>query len=542
MKHLFPLFFIFFLLSCEDDETVSTPINFVKYTIDGEESFSKFGVGLSPEIKVVFSESVDITSAKNAVQLRDAQGINTLILTQSNNDSVLIIKPTQPLKYLTKYDFVVDNQLKAKNGNNLTTTIQASFTTKADDVSDKFPQITDEALLDKIQAETFKYFWDFGHPISGLARERNVSGDLVTSGGSGFGVMSIIVGIERGFITRAEGLDRLLKISDFLLYKADRFHGVYPHWLNGVTGKTIPFSAKDNGGDIVETSFLIAGLLCASEYFDQNNSNEIQLREEIKEIWETVEWNWHTKGTENVLYWHWSPNFGWDMNLQLRGWNEALITYVLAAASPTYPISREVYEKGWANNGKMKNGKTFYNHVLPLGYDLGGPLFFTHYSFLGINPNNLKDQYADYKQQVVNHSRINFEYCKANPGRFYGYSSQCWGLTASDTRGGYTAHSPTNDRGVISPTAALSSMPYTPVESMDALRYFYYKIGDKIFKNYGFVDAFSLHHAWFADSFLAIDQGPIIIMIENHRSGLIWNTTMKHPDIKSGLDKLGFTY
>ncbi len=542
MKTIFSAFFITLLLfSCSKEQKITEPLSFYKYTIDGFEKFSLTGTRLQPEISVYFSDPIARTSLANGIQVYDNTGKIDVQISLSNNDSTVNITFPTPLKYLTKYELVINDGLTAVSGSNLNTTIQASFTTIADS-SDKFPRISDEALLTLIQKQTFKYFWDFGHPVSGLSRERNTSGDLVTSGGSGFGIMSIIAGIERGFITREEGLQRLLTITDFLKNKAERFHGMYPHWLNGATGKTIPFSTKDDGGDIVETSYLITGLLCASEYFDKGSANESSLRQTIKEIWESVEWNWYTKGTENVLYWHWSPKYNWEMNHQLRGWNEALITYILAAASPTFPISKDVYDKGWASSGNMKNGKSFYENVLPLGTDYGGPLFFSHYSFLGINPKNLKDKYADYSQQVVNHTLINHEYCKANPKKYYGYNAECWGLTASDTKGGYTAHSPTNDQGVISPTAALSSFPFTPKESMEALKYFYYKLGDKIYKQYGFTDAFSLHHIWFADSFLAIDQGPIIIMIENHRSGLIWDFTMKNKDIKSGLDKLGFSY
>ncbi|MEP7269741.1 MAG: glucoamylase family protein, partial [Saprospiraceae bacterium] len=295
-------------------------------------------------------------------------------------------------------------------------------------------------------------------------------------------------------------------------------------------------------GDIVETSYLVAGLLTAKEFFNGQSTGEINLRKIITEIWETVEWDWHIKSPDSVLYWHWSPKYNWEMNHELRGWNEALITYILAAASPTHPITKAIYDKGWARNGAMKNGKSFYGINLPLGPDFGGPLFFSHYSFLGIDPRNLKDSYADYWTQEVNHTKINYEYCKANPKKFYGYSASCWGLTASDTRTGYDAHSPTNDHGVITPTAALSSLPYTPDASMAALRYFYYTLGDKLFKEYGLVDAFNLSENWFASSFLAIDQGPIIIMIEDYRSGMIWDYTMKNTDIRAGLTKLGFSY
>ncbi len=397
-------------------------------------------------------------------------------------------------------------------------------------------------MLDLLQQQTFKYFWDFGHPVSGLARERNNSGETVTSGGSGFGVMAIITGIHRGFITRTQGLQRIQTIVSFLKNNADKFHGAFSHWLNGTTGQVIPFSQKDNGADLVETSFLIQGLLCARQYFNGSDPAETQLRNDINTIWHGVEWSWFRKGGENVLYWHWSPNYNWDMNHKIQGWNECLITYVLAASSPTYPIPVEVYREGFARSGAMQNGNTFYGHILPLGSNLGGPLFFAHYSFLGINPNGLSDLYANYQTQVVNHSKINYEYCKANPRGWWGYSDSCWGLTASDIPGGYTASSPNNDRGVIAPTAALSSMPFTPAESMKALKFFYYTLGDKLWGAYGFKDAFTLHDIWFASSFLAIDQGPIICMIENYRSGLLWNLFTSCPEVKNGMKNvLGFS-
>ncbi|MFV0377187.1 MAG: glucoamylase family protein [Mangrovibacterium sp.] len=401
--------------------------------------------------------------------------------------------------------------------------------------------MSDDELLTKVEQQTFKYFWDFGHPVSGLARERNSSGETVTSGGSGFGVMAILVGMERGFISRAEGLERLSTIVDFL-GKADRFHGAWSHWLNGSTGKAIPFSTKDNGGDLVETSFMAAGLLAARQYLNASDAAENTLITKINELWKTIEWDWYTQGGQKVLYWHWSPDYNWEMNMKIQGYNEALITYIMAASSETHPISAEVYHQGWAKSGAMANGKSFYNTKLPLGSDYGGPLFFAHYSFMGIDPRNLSDQYASYWEQNRNHSLINQAYCIQNPQSWVGYSADCWGLTASDNPNGYSAHSPTNDLGVITPTAALSSFPYTPQESMKALHFFYYQLGDKLWGDYGFYDAFNPTESWTAGSYLAIDQGPILVMIENYRSGLIWDLLMSCPELKAGLTKLGFSY
>lgn len=403
--------------------------------------------------------------------------------------------------------------------------------------------LSDEQLLDLVQKQTFRYFWDFGHPVSGMARERSniayeYGTEVVTTGATGFGVMAIIVASERKFITRDQAAARTKKIVDFL-YKADMFHGAFPHWMNGETGKVIRFSPKDDGADIVETSFLFQGLLTARQYYTADNAVESDIRNKILWMWEGIEWNWFTQ-QQNVLYWHWSPNNGWSMNHQLKGWNEALITYVLAAASPKYPIDKKVYDEGWANSNTFYNGKQYSGINLQLGPDYGGPLFWSHYSFLGLDPRGLKDRYADYFEQNKNHTLINRAYCIENPKHYKGYGENNWGLTASDSWQGYAAHSPTEDLGVISPTAALSAFPYTPEYSMKALKHFYFDLGDKIWSEYGFVDGFSEEHNWYAKSHLGIDQGPIICMIENYRSGLLWKLFMSSPDVKKGLDKLGF--
>lgn len=402
--------------------------------------------------------------------------------------------------------------------------------------------MSDDELLDMVQSYSLRYFWDFAHPVSGLARERNTSGNTVTIGGSGFGIMGLLVGIERGWIARSQGLERLLKIVGFL-EKANRFKGVFPHWMDGNTGDVIPFSARDNGGDLVETAFLFQGLLTARAYFDQSSTNEIALRQKITSLWETTDWNWYRQN-QNLLYWHWSPNYGFVINHALRGWNETMIAYLLAIASPTYPIAPSIWQTGWANNGSMRNGNQFFGIRLPLGTNLGGPLFFTHYSFLGFDPRNKKDQYADYFQQNLNQSLLNRAYCIANPKKFPGYGENCWGLTASDDPlVGYFAHEPAYalDNGTVAPTGALSAMPYTPEASMAALKYFYREQGQHLWGPMGFYDAFNLQENWTASSYLAIDQGPIIAMIENHRSGLLWNLFMKNPEIQTALDKIGFT-
>ena len=412
--------------------------------------------------------------------------------------------------------------------------------------------LTESQLLDTVQKQTFNYFWEGAEPNSGLARERLHMDDVyptspkntVTTGGSGFGLMAILVGVKRGFITREQALNRYLKIVSFL-EKADRFHGAWPHWMNGETGKVLPFSKMDNGGDLVETAFLVEGLLTVSEYFKNGNEKEQELVSRIDKLWRGVEWDWYTKNGQDVLYWHWSPSYHWKMNFPVGGYNECLIMYILAASSPTHPINKSVYDKGWARNGDIVSKDSLYGEALVLDYyehndDAVGPLFWAHYSYLGLNPHGLSDQYADYWKLVQNQAKIHYKYAVDNPKHYKGYGDSLWGLTSSYSIKGYAGHRPGNDLGVISPTAALSSFPYTPKESMNMLENLY-KNHDSLIGKYGPYDAFSLQDHWYTPRYLAIDQGPIPVMIENYRTGMLWNLFMQNEDVKRGLDKLGFT-
>lgn len=499
------------------------------------------GLNLKPVVKFTFTEPINTSTSGSGVQLTDASGtIVSVNTTFQDGNKTLLVSPQNNLLSFTSYTLAINDKLKSSTGGRLINPVNINLITGLDD-TDKFTRISDEELLTLVQRQTFKYFWDFGHPASGMARERNTSGNTVTTGGTGFGVMAIVTGINRNFITKAEGLARTQKIVDFLKNKAIKYKGAFPHWLDGNSGATIPFSTKDDGADLVETSLLMQGLITARQYFNGTDLTETTLRNDITSLYNGIDWAWFRKDNGNVLYWHWSPNYNWEMNLPIQGWNECLITYVLAASSPTSSIPKAVYDQGWAKNGAIRNGNSYYGVQLPLGSANGGPLFFSHYSFLGINPIGLTDAYANYETQTKAHTLINYNYCVANPAKNTGYGPNCWGLTASDIQNGYTASSPNNDRGVIAPTAALSSFPYTPTESMQALKFFYYKLGDKIWKDYGFVDAFNLNEPWFATSSLAIDQGPIIVMIENYRSKLLWNLFMSAPEVKTGMKNLGFS-
>ena len=390
-------------------------------------------------------------------------------------------------------------------------------------------ELTDDALMDTVQHRTFLYFWEGAEPNSGLAPERyHVDGvypqndaNVVTSGGSGFGIMAILAGIDRGYVTREEGLARMERIVSFL-EKADRFHGAYPHWWYGDTGKVKPFGQKDNGGDLVETAFLMQGLLAVHQYYANGNDKEKAIAQRIDRLWREVDWDWYRKGGQNVLYWHWSPTYGWEMDFPIHGYNECMIMYILAAASPTHGVPAAVYHEGWAQNGAIVSPHKVEGIELHLRYQGGeaGPCYFN---------------------EMRNLTLVNREYCIRNPKHYKGYGPDCWGLTASYSVDGYAAHGPLerDDRGVISPTAALSSIVYTPDQSLQVMHHLY-EMGDKVFGPYGFYDAFSETADWYPKRYLAIDQGPIAVMIENYRTGLLWKLFMSHPDVQNGLKKLGF--
>jgi hypothetical protein len=514
---------------------VDAKINGANYSTTGV-----FNVADTAVILLYFNTAIQQSTVSTSVYLTGSNGPVACTVSYPN-DSSIMLQPQAALPHLTQYNIIISRGLKSTADSTLTNPLSFSFIT-AIDTTDKFPRITDSALLTLVEQQTFNYFWSGADPTSGMAKER-ASQPQVTTGGSGFGIMSMLVGVQRNFITRAQALSRVKTMVNFLGNSATTFHGAFSHWMNGSTGATIPFSPDDDGGDIVETSYMIAGLLCARQYFNSStDTGEVNLRTAINNIYYNVDWNWYRQYGQNVLYWNWSPDHNFAINVQVNGWCEAMIAYILAASSPndTAAIPKLVYTNGWALNGNEKNGNTYYGITLPLGPAYGGPLFFAHYSFLGINPNGLSDAYANYWTQNTAHAMINYQYCVTNPDHFNGYDSACWGLTASDDISGYSVHEPGNDDGVISPTAAISSLPYTPTQSMNAIRFFYYKLGDKIWGQYGFVDGFSLTNIWFDSDYLAIDQGPEIVMIENYRSGLLWNLFMSCPEVQAGMTNLGF--
>jgi len=415
------------------------------------------------------------------------------------------------------------------------------------EISTQVKLATDEALLDMTQRYTTRYFYDFAQPQTGLTRERSndVNGDIITIGGTGFGIMVLIAGAERNYFTRNEAFKVIEKIVSFL-ERTERFHGAWAHWYDAGTGKVFSFSEFDDGGDLVETAFMTEGLLTAREYFRNGNENEKLLVNRITKLWETIEWSWYTQGSSDALYWHWSKNYGFKMNHKITGFDETLITYVLAASSPTFPIEPSVYENCYTHSSYYLNGKSYYGIKLDLGMEYGGPLFFTHYSFLGLNPNGLSDKYTNYYDRNRAHALIQVAYATENPKHQVDYGINCWGFTSSDDAiNGYSSHdlNSSEENGTISPTAALASIVYTPEASLAVLKHLYFDKGNITLGKYGFYDAYNpglVEGQQVVHSYLAIDQGPIAVMIENYRSGLLWKLFMSNPEIHNGLDKLGF--
>ncbi|MFL6350293.1 MAG: glucoamylase family protein [Bryobacteraceae bacterium] len=404
--------------------------------------------------------------------------------------------------------------------------------------------MSDEELLTMVQEACFRYYWERAHPNAGMALE-NFPGDdrIVATGASGFGIMAVVVGVERGFITREQGLERMLRIVRFL-EEADRFHGAWPHFMNGATGKRLPvFDQYDNGADLVETSFLMEGLLTARQYFNRNSATEKLLYNKITNLWNTVEWDWFRRTPEgDALFWHWSPEYSWHISNRLTGWNEVMITYLLAIASPTHGVPAELYYSGWAGvPANYINGHTHYGVKLDVGPGTGGPLFFTHYSYMGLNP-RVRDRFTDYFENNRKIVRINHAYCIQNPHHFKGYGAECWGITAVDGPQGYVPYeaNPELDDATIAPTGAIASFPYTPEASMQALKYFYRELGDRLWDIYGFRDAFNLEEDWFSRINMGLNQAPMVVMIENYRTGLVWKTFEANSEIHSMLQRVGF--
>jgi hypothetical protein len=400
-----------------------------------------------------------------------------------------------------------------------------------------------------VQEASFQYYWAGAEPHSGMGRESTPGDpDLIAVGGSGFGIMALVVGADRGFAPREEVVDRMLRITNFLAH-ADRFHGAWPHFLSGRTGHILDtFGLYDDGADIVETSFLMEGLLAARGYFTRDTPKERQLRDEITGLWRGVEWDWfNATPKHDALYWHWSPDFGFYIANRVGGWNETLMPYLLGIASPTHSIPASLYYTGWAQDGnasrKYATSVDLYGIHLSVADPNGttGPLFFTHYSFMGFDP-HVRDKYADYFVNNRNMSLIQQKYAIENPHHYLGYGADDWGMSAVTGPHGYRAyHPPSTDDGTIAPTAAMGAYAYVPDASLLALKHFYRDLGAQTWDVYGFRNAFNQTEDWYSPDELALNQAPQTVMIENGRTGLIWKSFMSNREMPAMLKAIGLT-
>lgn len=402
--------------------------------------------------------------------------------------------------------------------------------------------LADREALERLQKDAFLYMWEDSEPNSGMAYEGTFGWEIrpVAVGGTGFGIASLVVAADRGWITREQAVQRLMQIVTFLRDKTprDALHGAFPHWIDGATGKAVLFDKGDQDADIVETSLLVQGLLIARAYFNGPGTEET-LRDIITKLWEDVDWDWFTNKENKGIYWHWSPEQGFRKGLKILGYNECLITYVLAISSPTHPISRKAYD--YWTSGKGYRPKDVYGYRIEASLPGAGPLFLAHYSFIGLDPRRMADAFVPngYFVRNVQHTLSNRGYCIYYAPAKNRYSEGLWGLTAGQIKDGYAASEPANDKGVITPTAALASMPYTPHYSLQVLNNLYGRLRDKIWGPYGPYDGISLRDDWVSDRYLAIDQLPIVCMTENYRSGLLWRLLMSDPEIRAGLEKAG---
>ena len=526
------------MVACEKDKLVQPDTSF------SVTDFKRSGDGFETPLKfeLTFSQNPAETSAHENIYVVNSLGLKEPF-DMAFSGTKITLTNSERLIEQASYTLIVWQDLQSASGAMIASGKSYPVAIGIDE-SDKFPTISDEELLNLVQRQTFRYFYENAHPVCGMPREISLpnSIDKVATGATGFGIMATIVAIERHFITRNEGFNHIRKIVSFLKDRCTTYHGAYSHWMNGNTGETWAYSEKDDGADLVETSFLIQGLLTARAYFDSEDAGEKDLCTDITSIWENVEWDWYLNEQKTQLRWHWSPNHGWEMGMPISGWNECFITYLLAMLSPTHSIPVDAYRYGWLADQQIVTNEEYYGLTLPFGREYGGPLFFTFFSFMDIDPHGLADMYGnDYEKQVFNQAKINYLYCIDNPKQYVGYGANCWGLSACNGNEGYVEFSPAKDYGVIAPYAAISAMPYTPDESMAALRYYYYKLGDRIWGDNGFVTGFNLSKKWYSTEYISVDEGPVIVMVENYRSKLLWNLFMNIPEIKDGLKRIGFS-
>jgi hypothetical protein len=423
----------------------------------------------------------------------------------------------------------------------LTTTAQESLPS-ATLTAVPHPFASDDEFLEYVQQTSFDYFWYGANPANGLVPDRSATTSPCSIAAVGFGLTAIGIGIDHGWISRTQGVARVLTTLNTFLQGPQGpnasgmigYHGWFYHFLDMNTALRANSELSS-----IDTTLLLAGILYAKQYFDSTNTDETNIRTMADTIFNRVDWNWMARGT-NAVSMGWFPP-GSFLTDNWIGYNEGMILYCLGLGAASNPLPASAWNRWtsgytWATN----YGQAF----VPFP-----PLFGHQYSHCWIDFRHITDSYMN------SHNSTYFEnsrraaiaqraYCMANPLQQVGYSSNVWGLTACDGPTGYAAHGAPpaqNDDGTIAPTAPGGAMAFTPEYSLPTLRYFYSHYRPRIWTAYGFRDAFNLGAQWWASDTLGIDQGPIVIMIENYRTERVWRLFMQNEEVQRGLQRAGFT-
>jgi len=402
--------------------------------------------------------------------------------------------------------------------------------------------LNDSLFLDLLQRTAFDFFWNEANPNNGLIKDRDTPNAACSIASVGFGLTAIGVAIDRAWITREAGRDRVLTtLNTFWQQPQGRemsgtigYKGLFYHFLDMNTG----LRAWNSELSSIDTALLLAGIIYAKQYFTERHEDALRIRQLADSIYYRIDWDWMRNYQPNITL-GWFPDKGF-INAWWRGYNEAMIMCILALGSPTHPVPATTWT-AW-NSGY--SWQTHYNY----DYVNFPPLFGHQFSHCWIDFRQIQDAYMrqrgiDYFENSRRATLAQRAYCIANPGNFKGYGENVWGLTACDGHNGYKARGAPpaqNDDGTIAPTAATSSMPFTPEVSLAAAKHLYETYRQSIWTQYGFCDAFNLTVNWWAPGVIGIDEGPIVLMLENFRSQKIWQLFMQNPDIQRGLQRAGF--
>ncbi|MDM7914397.1 MAG: glucoamylase family protein, partial [Candidatus Eisenbacteria bacterium] len=403
--------------------------------------------------------------------------------------------------------------------------------------------LTNEALLDTLQRTAFDFFWNEANPANGLIKDRSTPGSACSIASVGFGLSAILIGIDHGWITRDEGRARILTTLETFWNGPQ---GTAPDGMIGYKGLFYHFLDMNTATrtwdcelSTIDSALLFAGILDAREYFTTDDPVDVQVRTLADSLYYRADWNFFRNGNPGILM-GWRPGTGFAGFGQWVGYNEAMILYILAIGSPTHPVPAS----SWNTWTSGYHWQTQYGYT----YVIFPPLFGHQYSHCWIDFRYIQDAHMrgrgiTYFENSRRATLAQRNYCIANPFGHIGYGANLWGITACDGPDGYAAHGappPQNDDGTIAPTAPAGSIPFTPDESLAVLQNLYDNYRAMLWGPYGFRDAFNLDRGWWDTDYIGIDQGPIVLMIENYRTGAVWERIERNGDVQWGLHLAGF--